>query len=71
MTGGGHQLAQLEEALGLAEDVTLLTVRRQIHSIASLTERFAQLPAQIGIIFNDENSHGSPSAIILHGRWRH
>ena len=43
--------------LGLAEEVSFLAVRRQVNGIARLRQRFTQLPAQIGIVFDNKNSH--------------
>ena len=46
--------------LGLAEEVAFLAIGREVDGIARLRQRFGKLPAQIGIIFDDENSHNCP-----------
>jgi hypothetical protein len=47
---------------GVAKEMSLLTIRRQVDGVAGLRQSFGKLAAQIGIVFDNKNSHDDLSA---------
>ena len=58
-----HRQAEIEHdrviGLGVAEEVALLAVLGLVDHIARIGESRNELPVEIGIIFDDEQAHGT------------
>ena len=50
--------------LGIAEEMALLAVGREVDGVAGVTERRLELARQVGIIFDDEDAHYAASVYL-------